>query len=79
VVGCSGVGHGSIGQRRRSQGHYGCKYVGSSASDSLGEHVGSSAGNSLGEHVGSSAGDTLEEYFGPGARHTLELTSGNSR
>jgi hypothetical protein len=79
VVSCSGFGYVGIGQRRRSQGHYGCEYVGSCAADSLGEYVGSCAANSLGEYVGSRAADSLEEHIGPGATHTLELASGNSR
>jgi hypothetical protein len=79
VVNCSGFGHGSIGQRRRSEGHHVCEYVGSCAADSLGEYVGSCAADSLGEYVGSCAADSLDEYIGPGATHTLELVSGNSR
>ena len=67
MVNCSGFGHGSIGQRRRSEGHYGCEYYGSCAADSLGEYD------------GSCAADSLDEYNGPGATHTLELASGNSQ
>jgi hypothetical protein len=79
VVSCSGFGHDGIGQRRRSEGHFGREYVGSCATDSLGEYIGSSAANSLGEYVGSRAADSLDEYIGPGATHALELVSGNSR
>jgi hypothetical protein len=78
VVSCSGFGHVGIGQRRRSQGDFGCEYVGSCATDSLGEYIGSGTANSLGEHVGSCATDSLDEYIGPGATHTLELVSGDS-
>ena len=67
MVSCSGVGHAGVGQRRWSEGHYGCEYVGSCATDSLGEYV------------GSCAADSLDEYIGPGATHTLELISGGSR
>ena len=79
MVSCSGVGHAGVGQRRWSEGHYGCEYVGSCATDSLGEYVGSCATDSLGEYVGSCAADSLDEYIGPGATHTLELISGGSR
>jgi hypothetical protein len=79
VVGCSGSGHVGIGQRCRSKGYYGCEYVGSCATDSLGEYVGSCTTDSLGEYVSSCAADSLDEYIGPGATHTLELISGGSR
>ncbi len=79
MVNCSGFGHGSIGQRRRSEGHYGCEYYGSCTADSLGKHDGSCAADSLGEYDGSCAADSLDEYNGPGATHTLELASGNSQ
>jgi hypothetical protein len=67
VVNCSGIGHGSVGQRRRFEGHFVC------------EHDGSCTADSLGEYDGSCAADSLVEYNGPGATHTLELASGNSQ
>ena len=79
MVSCSGVGHVGFGQRCRSKGYCSCEYVGSCATDSLGEYVGSCTTDSLGEYVGSCAADSLEEYIGPGATHTLELISGGSR
>ena len=79
MVSCYGFGHDGIGQRRRSEGYYGCEYVGSCTADSLGEHVGSCAANSLGEYDGSRAADTLGQYNGPGATHTLELIPGDPR
>jgi hypothetical protein len=78
VVSCYGFGHDGIGQRRRSEGYYCREYVGSCATDSLGEYIGSCAADSLGEYVGSCAADSLDEYVGPGATHALELVSGSS-
>ena len=67
VVSCYGFGHDGIGQRRRSEGYYGCEYVVSCAADSLGEHI------------VSGTTDSLDEYIIPGAAHTLDLVSGSSR
>ncbi len=67
MVSCYGFGHDGIGQRRRSEEHYGCEHDGSCAADSLGEYNGSCAANAL------------VKYNGPGATHALELVSGSSR
>ena len=79
MVNCSGIGHGSVGQRRRFEGHFVCEHDGSCTADSLGKHDGSCATDSLGEYDGSCAADSLVEYNGPGATHTLELATGNSQ
>ncbi len=67
MVSCYGFGHDGIGQRRRSEGYYGCEYVISCAADTLGEYL------------VPCAADSLDEYIIPGATHTLELVSGSSR
>jgi hypothetical protein len=78
VVSCYGFGHDGIGQRRRSEGYYCRKYVGSCAARTLGKHIGPCAARTLGKHVGSCAARTLGKHISTGAARTLELNSGKS-